>query len=239
MTAGIMQPYFFPYFGYFDHISRCDKWVVFDITQYTPRSWLNRNRVMNPDKGWTYITGHVRKSGFKDRICDVRLSSLDDTLLSIINKTRCYSKRAPHYDAVISLVRDAFADAPSDYLTDVNVSCLAKICSYLDIPFEPVIASRAGLDLPEIKHPGQWALEIATAIGADTYLNTPGGREIFKPWEFSERNIKLAFTRVPDFRYACGGYEFQPKLSILDVMFWNDKEEIKAHLGRLPVDYAA
>lgn len=239
MIAGIMQPYFFPYFGYFDHIFRCDTWVVFDISQYTPKSWLTRNRVLNPSKEWVYITESVKKGGMSDRICDIRLVSPAETVRSIINKTMHYKGHAPHYDAVTRLITDAFGNAASDSLTDVNVSCLSAVCAYLDIPFTPITASRAHFSLPEIRHPGQWALEIATALGADTYLNTPGGRELFRLEEFRERGIRLAFTRSPDFRYPCKGYEFQSRLSILDVLFWNSKEEIRAQFGQLPVDYAA
>lgn len=239
MIVGIMQPYFFPYFGYFDHISRCDKWVVFDISQYKPRSWLNRNRILNPDKGWVYITGNVKKFSRNERICDIRLSSPDDTLRTIINKTMHYKKHAPHYEEVTKLIWKSFNNAASDYLVDINISCIASICSYLEITFEPIIASKADFNLPEIMYPGQWALEIATFLCADTYLNTPGGREIFRPEDFSDRNISLAFTRSPDFRYSCASYKFQPKLSILDVLFWNSKKEIQAQLGLLPIDYAS
>ncbi len=56
MRLGIMQPYFFPYLGHFGLIAACDRWVVFDTCQYTPRSWMNRNRVLHPAEGWTWAT---------------------------------------------------------------------------------------------------------------------------------------------------------------------------------------
>ena len=48
VKLGIMQPYFFPYLGHFALIAHTDAWVVFDITQYTPKTWMNRNRVLHP-----------------------------------------------------------------------------------------------------------------------------------------------------------------------------------------------
>ena len=56
MRLGIMQPYFFPYLGHFSLIAAADEWVVFDVTQYTPSSWMNRNRILHPVRGWKWLT---------------------------------------------------------------------------------------------------------------------------------------------------------------------------------------
>ena len=47
MILGIMQPYFFPYIGYFDLINRTDRWIVFDTAQYIRHGWINRNRILS------------------------------------------------------------------------------------------------------------------------------------------------------------------------------------------------
>ncbi|MBN2466493.1 WbqC family protein, partial [candidate division WOR-3 bacterium] len=56
-----MQPYFFPYLGYFDLIYRTDRWVVFDTAQYIRHGWVNRNRILHPSSGWQYITAPLRQ----------------------------------------------------------------------------------------------------------------------------------------------------------------------------------
>jgi hypothetical protein len=113
------------------------------------------------------------------------------------------------------------------------------VCAYLSIPFSPVIASEAAFALPEITHPGQWSLEICSLLGATTYLNTPGGRALFRPEEFARRGIRLGFTGIPHFAYDCKPYVYEPHLSILDVLMWNSPEEVRAQCGREEVDYAA
>ena len=237
MILGVMQPYFFPYFGYFDHISRCDKWVVFDISQYTPKSWISRNRILHPKSGSMYINCDVHGSQ-NMIIADVRLKDADASRRKLLGRLCHYRKYAPYYRQVTAIVEQSFSEAESDSLTDVNISALRAVCGYLGIHFSPVIASEAGFPLPRIVHSGQWALEIADLLGADTYLNTPGGRELFRPEEFSARGIRLAFTRVPEFTYACGPFQFESKLSILDVLMWNSLEEVRARLGKSDTDYA-
>lgn len=237
MTAGIMQPYFFPYFGYFDHISRCDAWVVFDITQYTPKSWMTRNRILHPKNGFMYVSCDVHGSQSMV-VSDVTLKDPAASRAKLLGQLSHYRKHAPHYRQVVTLVERAFGQAGSDTLTAVDVSALRVVCEYLDITFAPIVASEADFPLPHIAHPGQWALEIAALLGADRYLNTPGGRELFRPEEFAARGIGLSFTRVPEFTYACGPYQFGPNLSILDVLMWNAPEEVRAHLGKAEVDHA-
>ena len=74
------------------------------------------------------------------------------------------------------------------------------------------------LPLPEIRHPGQWALEISSLVGAEEYINPPGGKEIFKEQEWNERSIQLRFIDIPHFEYSCKPYCFVENLSILDVL---------------------
>ena len=238
MIAGIMQPYFFPYFGYFDHISRCDSWVVFDISQYTPKSWMNRNRILHPSHSWQYIHCDVHGSQNMST-CSVKACNIARVRERILGQLVHYKKHAPHYHAVIKLIKQSFDSVQTDSLTAVNTSGLSAVCKYLGLAFNPIIASQANFSLPHIAHPGQWALEICSLLGADVYLNPPGGRELFRPQEFASRGIRLGFTRVPDFRYACEPYSFEPCLSILDVLMWNSPEKICSQLKQNSVDFVS
>ena len=232
MKLGIMQPYFFPYLGYFDLINRTDQWVVFDTPQYTPRTWMNRNRVLHPEEGWQYVTVAVQKFKRFSSIRSIRVRDAGEACLRITGQLSHYAGKAPFHAQVRDLVRETFARVTTDALADLNVSALAAVCDRLGIAFEPRIFSQMGLSLPEITHPGQWALEISHALGASEYVNPPGGRELFDPEAFSGRGIRLAFTDLPDFAYECPGYEFIPHLSILDVMMWNSPETIREWLVR-------
>ncbi|HAQ27933.1 MAG TPA: hypothetical protein DCQ80_18530, partial [Pseudomonas sp.] len=45
-TVSMMQPYLFPYLGYFQLIAHSDAFVLGDDLQYVKASWINRNRVL-------------------------------------------------------------------------------------------------------------------------------------------------------------------------------------------------
>ena len=46
MKIAIMQPYFFPYLGYWQLISAVDRFIVFDDVNYIKKGWINRNRIL-------------------------------------------------------------------------------------------------------------------------------------------------------------------------------------------------
>lgn len=231
VTLGIMQPYFFPYLGYFDLINRCDRWIVFDVVSYAPKSWMNRNRILHPTQGWQYVSVPVDRHAGAGLISDVTLldpQAAHDKIQGQIVHYRAAG--APGYAAVSSMISETFAGAPSGLLRDLNVASLAAICACLDMPFEYDNLSDLNLTLPEIPHAGAWALEIAHALGAQAYLNPPGGRDIFRPAEWQERGIELDFTSLVSFTYPTRRYEFVEHLSILDVLMWNPPGVVKAYL---------
>ena len=46
MKIGIIQPYFFPYIGYWQLLNEVDKYVIYDDVNYINRGWINRNRIL-------------------------------------------------------------------------------------------------------------------------------------------------------------------------------------------------
>lgn len=62
----MMQPYFFPYLGYYALIQKTDTWVVFDDCQYIRHGWVNRNRILHPNNSWQYITVPIAKAKKKN-----------------------------------------------------------------------------------------------------------------------------------------------------------------------------
>ncbi len=238
MKLGIMQPYFFPYLGYFDLINRTDQWVVFDVVQYTPKTWMNRNRILHPTDGWQYVSVPVEHT-LGQRVDEVRLQDRAAAAKRALGQFEHYRHgRAPHFAAVREILAQAF-ETGTDLLRDVNVRGMRLVCDYLGIPFRARILSQEPLPLPAIQHPGQWALEIAVALGADEYVNPPGGKALFDEAAFRARRVRLTFTDMVEFRYSTGAYAPIEHLSILDVLAWNEPVVVKAYLDRIAATRAA
>ena len=216
-----MQPYFFPYPGHFSLIAAVDEWIVFDITQYTPKTWMNRNRVLHPNEGWQYLTVPLSNSSISIKTHQAKILDRAKAKVNIVGKLNHYKKYAPHFDAVIALVNEVFETSRDDSLVHLNVHGLDAVCRFLDIPFNYRICSELHLPLPELLEPGDWALEICGLLGATDYVNPAGGRDIFDQAEFVRRGISLHFAQPAAFEYCTAPYKYVPNLSILDALMWN------------------
>lgn len=226
MRLGIMQPYFFPNLGHFALIAATDEWVVFDVTQYARKSWINRNRILHPTKGWQYISVPLATSSTQMKIHEARVADCATFHQSLLGSLSHYGRRAPHYKAVLNIVNQAFESVTDNSLTALNVSALTAVCAYLNIPFRHRICSKLGLEFPTQMGSGDWAPFIASALGATCYVNPIGGRELFRPADFTDHGIDLCFARFGDFIYPTPGYNFVSGLSMLDVLMWNPPEQV-------------
>jgi len=234
VKLGVMQPYFFPYLGYFDLINRVDKWIVFDTVKYSSKSWMNRNRILHPKEGWQYVSVPVAKHVGEGTLRDIRVINMAVAGKRIRGQLEHYrSGGAPFFPQVVALVEKTFDCPDPCTLTELNVSALKGVCDYLGLRLDYQLLSSMMLKLPEISHPGQWALEIADLLGASEYINLPGGRKIFRSKEWGDRNIKLSFTELINYKYPCSRYMPVEHLSVLDVLMWNAPADIKTYLDML------
>ena len=223
-----MQPYFFPYLGHFSLIASVDKWIVFDVTQYTPKTWMNRNRILHPETGWQYVTVPLSNSSISIKTSEAKVLDLAVALKSILGKLAHYKKHAPYFHKVIEIVQRTFDGSSDDSLVSLNISGLSAVCNYLDIPFIYQISSKLELDYPQGLKPGDWAPYICQNLGVSEYINPIGGKEIFDGSVFKKGGITLHFVEFNEFKYTTSSYCYEPHLSILDVMMWNSPEEIMA-----------
>lgn len=229
MILGIMQPYFFPYLGYFDLINCVDRWIVFDTPQYIRHGWINRNRILHPQRGWQYLTVPLQKHKQTTRIMDVRISTREKWQDRMMGQIQHYRQRAPFFAETIGLV-DTSIRLATESICQLNVHILGAICGVLGIGFEPLFFSEMGLHVGDVKGPGDWALHIASALGATGYVNPPGGESLFEKDRFQAEGIKLSIRRFPTFTYSCPGYVFEPDLSVIDVLMWNPIADVRKFL---------
>ena len=226
MKLGIMQPYFFPYLAHFALIAAVDEWVIFDIPQYTRKSWISRNRILHPEAGWQYVSIPLANSSIHIRISDARIDRVRDQERYVLGKVSHYRRRAPYYKEVCEIIRNAFAAATDESLVALNVGGLRAVCQYLGLPFRCRLCTELRLDYPQTLHPGGWAPWIAARLSAHAYVNPIGGRELFDPSEFAGAGVALQFFDFRAFAYETPGYKFESDLSILDVLMWNSPEAV-------------
>jgi len=227
MKVGIMQPYFFPYVGYFSLIKHTDKFILFDPVQFIRHGWIERNRILKPNEGWQYIQIALEKHSRTTLIKDIKINNAIDWKSKILSQLQHYKKRAPYYQEAISILSSIFSKDYSD-IVSFNYESLSVICQYLGIETNIAIYSDMDIQLQdEVKAPDEWALYICKAMGNVTeYWNPIGGTSFFNREKYSKQDIALKFIDMDIKEYSQKRPIFEPGLSIIDVLMFNSKEEI-------------
>jgi hypothetical protein len=126
---------------------------------------------------------------------------------------------------VMSLLETCFANDDTS-LSRLNVYYLEQICAYLGLPFRHAVFSDLHLELAPVTAPDEWALRIAQALGAKSYVNQPGGRSFFDPAKYQDAGINLQFNDFEVLPYSQRREVFEPGLSIIDVLMFNTPAQV-------------
>ena len=103
MKVAIMQPYFFPYIGYFSLIKNTDHFVFFDTPQYIRKGWINRNRIIGGGGKDIYFTVPIVKAPQDTAIRDIKIDTGSNWQEKMRGQLSIYKKRAPFYRDVRSV----------------------------------------------------------------------------------------------------------------------------------------
>jgi hypothetical protein len=228
-----MQPYFFPYIGYYSLIKHTDKWVIFDVVQFIRHGWIERNRILKPGEGWQYVSVPLVKHSRDTLIKDIKIRTEEDWKDKLFRQLEHY-KKAPFFKQAVELIREAI-NIETDSIVLLNANILKITCEFLSIPFEVNIFSKMEVNIEPVNHAGEWALQISKALQAKEYVNPPGGIEIFNNQQFEKENIKLSFINNTIRTYSQRRPSFEPGLSIIDILMYNDTPAISAMLDDIDV----
>jgi len=222
-----MQPYLFPYLGYFQLMKAVDTFVIFDDVNYIKKGWINRNRILVDGKPFLF-TMPLEKISQNKLICDARVSpSLPQWLDRFFEQLRHGYHRAQYYDHCIDVIRPLFYG--EDRRLNVFLSLQMKeLARHLGIDAELVYSSEI-LKNPDIKAQDK-IIDICKRLGAKHYVNLPGGRELYQSDAFLENDLELLFVESSPIEYKQFDEAFVPNLSIIDVMMFNSREAISVLL---------
>lgn len=228
MKVALMQPYFFPYIGYFQLIHAVDEFIVFDQAQYIRRGWINRNRLLTAHKESIYINVPVHKAPRETKIKDIVIDSTSNWKETMYHHLSYYRK-APNYAFVMNFLNDCFNSNHSN-LSELNTSLLKKVCDLLEINTKFTVLSERFPMLNEINAPDEWGIEVSKALNATTYINAIGGMEFYDQQKYKANGLDIEFIKTDLKPYKQFRDVFVPGLSIIDVMMFNQPKEIKEML---------
>jgi hypothetical protein len=229
MRLAIMQPYLFPYLGYFQLLRACDTFVFYDDVTFIKQGWVNRNRLWTAQGPQFFTLPILSVSSFVP-IRETLISERPAGWRGKLRKTFEQSyRKAPHFEEVWALMGPLFDD-PEPHVGQIAQRSVRLVAGYLGI--EPRwVDSSVGYGNSEL-HAQDRVLDICRREGADEYVNMIGGQTLYDRGDFARAGVTLRFLTPELPAYPQGKGEFAPGLSILDVLFFNSREQARALLDR-------
>lgn len=226
MKLGIMQPYFFPYLGYWQLINAVDKYVVYDDVTYIKGGWINRNNILFCSAKHLITLPLVNSSSFKN-INEIAITDNRVVIGKTLKTVKTAYSKAPYYDIVMPIIEGLLLS--NSNIAMLNYNSIIEINRYLGIETEILLSSE--IEKNNTLKAKDKVLHINKLLGSDLYINAIGGQKLYSREEFEAQDIKLSFLQMDCISYKQFNNEFIPNLSIIDVLMFNDVHTIRGFLN--------
>jgi hypothetical protein len=229
MKVAIMQPYLFPYIGYFQLINAVDTFVFLDDVNYIKKGWINRNRILVNGKE-SMFTVPVKKASQNKLINEIEVV-LDGNWIEQFYKTleQNYSK-APNFDDTFLLIQTIFNSGFST-ISDLVIASVSHICLNLGMEKNFQISSELYSET-QGQEKSDRLINITKQCKYNHYINPIGGLDLYSKQDFKKENIDLFFLKSDLPEYKQFNTSFVPGLSIIDIMMFNEPEQIRYMLNQ-------
>ena len=228
MKIGVMQPYFFPYIGYWQLLYAVDKFVILDDVNYITRGFINRNSILINGKANRFTIPVLHASQNK-LILEMKLCFSLEEKRKFLDKLKYSYKNAPQFATVYNLIKEIIMNETDD-LTDYIVFSIEQVKQYLEINTPILISSQITKD-PNLKAQDR-IIAICKRLKGDIYVNPSGGRQLYNSEEFERESLKLFFLDpiMENIKYKQFDNDFVNYLSIIDMLMFNEVVSIKEFL---------
>lgn len=228
MKLAIMQPYLFPYLGYWQLMNYADKFVILDDVNFIKRGYINRNSVLVNGKPYLFSVPLDHPSQNK-LIMQIHLNFSKKDREAFLKTLYLAYKKAPCFESVYSKMEEIIY-CETDDLTSYIENSFHVLCDYMNIQ-TPFVRSSEVIPVREQKGE-QHIIQICERLGADTYINPIGGVDLYHAENFQQKNITLNFLEMNhEIKYTQFANEFVSNLSVIDVLMFNSKSEVAGLLN--------
>lgn len=227
MKLGIMQPYLFPWIGYFQLINFVDLFVLYDDVQYMKSGWVNRNRILSGD-GPKHFTLSVTRQSHTLLINERRFApSFERDKQRILAQIEAAYRDAPCFDETMDFLQACFA-CDDHSVSSFVAHTISMCCEHLGVDTPTVCSSE--MDARSDLHAQDRVIEICKVTGATHYINSIGGTDLYRAEDFLQNGIRLNFMKTRKVSYEQFTSDHVERLSIIDVMMFNDLDHISSLL---------
>ncbi len=231
MTLAIMQPYIFPYLGYYQLVSAVDEFVFFDDVNYINKGWINRNQLLQQNRPLKFSVPLVEASQNK-MINEIALYDYIGWRKSFLKTVEMNYKKAPYFQFVFKWLNDFLFLKDYLLINDLAAESIMSVAGLLELPTQFKYSS--SLDYKSDANNGeQKVIKICKLLGGERYINPTNGRDLYNKEHFNASNIQLKFMNMQEINYLqFKAHQFVPHLSIIDVLMFNGQDQTTQLLNK-------
>ena len=227
MKLAIMQPYFFPYIGYFQLISAVDLFIVYDNIKYTKKGWITRNRILQNGKDALFFPLSLKGDSDHLNICD-RTLSVDFDRDKLLGRVHGAYRRAPHFVQTFPLVEAGYAvRGHESFPIFASIDYRDVRASWYRNRYQGILGH---CYRSQFEESGQGACAKCERVGANTYVNSIGGTELYDKRILCGQGDRIGISPsciISSIRNSA--MVFVPWLSIIDVLMFNSLDAVRTH----------
>lgn len=227
-----MQPYLFPYIGYFQLITAVDRFVVYDDVNYIKQGWVNRNNILVQGQPYLFTLPLKNASSFA-KINEIQVNEklYGNWKKKFLRTLQQSYNKAPYFKEAFDLISSILDTEKKEIgISELATSSILKICNYLSIETE-IAGSSTAYKNDDLSGQDR-VLDICKKEEATEYINPIGGQKLYSKKDFEEQGIELNFVETVPVAYEQFNHDFIPALSIIDVLMFNSPETIKKMLDQ-------
>lgn len=218
-----MQPYFFPYIGYFHLIKSVDRFIIYDDVNYINRGWINRNRIPINGKA-TFFTIPLNGASQNININLINIIEDDFWKKKMLKTFKTVYAKSPFKLQGMEILEKVIT-IESKKLVNYCIKSITEVLSYLDLRTE-IISTSMIYNNSNLKA-DERIIDICLKEQARSYFNLAGGRGLYHPDKFNKIGCELNFIESRLSTYMSSAKPFIPGLSILDIIMNCGKDQIQ------------
>lgn len=233
MTVAVMQPYFFPYLGYFQLINAVDYFVFYDDVNFIKGGWINRNRILIAKEPSYFSVPLLGASSFK-KINEIDIDFNEKMQSRLIKSIRLNYSKAPFFSDVMPIIESVISKSGQN-LAQIAANSICSVANYLTLGTTFYFSSELNFGHKSTDRADR-LVEIVNGFNGKTYINAQGGKALYSKAFFQSNGIELKFIKSNLVAYRQNSNAFIPGLSIIDVLMHNSKIEVLSMLNQFELE---
>lgn len=233
MAVAIMQPYFFPYLGYFQLVKAVDHFVFYDDVNFIKGGWINRNRIL-VNKEPKYFGVQMKGASSFKKINEIEIDLNSKNIRKLLNTIQQNYSKAPFFKETLKIVENVLS-SDNNLLSGLAGESVKQVSNYLGIKSTFHFSSFLKNNYID-KEREERIISIVLDFKDDEYINASGGIKLYNKEHFKRSGIQLKFIHPTLSKYQKNNSDFVPGLSIIDVLMHSSKEDILIMLDNYSLD---